>query len=331
MTTPTTPASPSPSWERPETAVSAGLRPYSVTEPAARRRTGDAGRGRAVVIPIYVLGSRPGQLPTHQTGLLVTLSPAGEPSVDRDLFPPQLGRPSAFWPRLLRAADEPGAVVTQDGWTQVALDGRHADGEVRWGLAVRAGDWALVRAALAMTYGDPTRPQDAAVAERVVARFLGRLDGLDGTATVGLWGRLALEVVSHHHASRLADTVSLRWYASTWEAGLSSSGAARDSGSGGSGMLLDLRYGRIRVLDGLFGVRTLPDWERESAAHDLGLPARRVLAWPVVPLAAVLARFQDIAPAPLDDVETPQDDVETPQDAASRRGSSAVQGPQDAR
>ena len=320
MTTPTTPGT---SWERPETAIAAGLRPYSVTDPAARRRTGDAGLGRAVVVPIYVLGSRPGRLPTRPTGLLVTLSPAGEPSVDRDLFPPQLGRPSAFWPRLLRAANEPGAVVTRDGWTEVALEGRHADGVERWGLAVRAGDWALVRAALAMTYGDPTRPQDAPV-ERVGARFLGRLDGLDGTSSDGLWGWLALEVVRRRHPERLADTTSLRWHAASWPGGLSAGSGERAHGAGTHDTLLDLRQQHIQVNGRRFRVRTMPDWEREQAARDLGLSPQRLLAWPVAPLPAVLACFDDIAPAPLDDARTPQD-------AAPPFGAPSTDGPQDAR
>ncbi len=320
-------------WEQPETAIASGLNPYSVTERSARRRTGDAGLGRAVVVPVYVRGSRPGRPETHPAGLLVTLSPGGAPSVDRALFPPHLGSPSAFWPEVLRAAGEPKAVITRDGWTQVARRGRRPDGGEPWSLVLRAADWALVQSALATTYGDPIQPQDAAV-ERVVARFLGRLDGLDGTAASGLWGRLALEVVSLRHPGRLADTMSLRWYTSVWRAGLSSSSAERDSGSAGSEMLLDLRYERIRVHEGLFRVRTLPDWEREPAAHDLGLPARRVLAWRVAPLAAVLACFDDTAPAPLG---YPAGTVGTigsvgPQDGASSpHAAPPLRGPHDRR
>jgi hypothetical protein len=338
VTTPTT------LWERPETAISSGLSPFSLTEQSARRRTGDAGLGRAVVVPIYVRGSRPGRLQTHPNGLLVTLSPGGELSVDRDLFPPHLGSPSAFWPQVHRAAREPEGMVNRDGWAQVALAGRWPDGGEPWGLVLRAGDWALVQAALAITHGDPTQPQDAAV-ERVVARFLGRLDGLDGTAASGLWGRLALEVAGLRHPGRLADTMSLRWYASVWQAGLSSSSAERDSGSAGAEMLLDLRYEQIRVLNGLFRVRTLPDWERQPAARDLGLPARQVLAWPVVPLPAVLACFTDIAPGPLggpggpggpgdpqDAPAGPQDEPAGPQDNRPRpRAVWARRGPHDRR
>jgi hypothetical protein len=71
----------------------------------------------------------------------------------------------------------------------------------------------------------------------------------------------------------------------------------------------------------VFGVRTLPDWEREQAAHDLGLSPRGLLTWPVSSLAAVLRLFDDIAPAPLR-TEEPQD---SPYSSRIRRG------PQDAR
>lgn len=307
-------------WERPETAIAAGLNAHSMTEPSARRRTGDAGLGRAIVVPMYVRGSRPGRLPTHASGLLVTLAPGGEVSVDRDLFPPQLGRPAEFWAQVFRAAGDPEAVVARDGWTQVDLGGLWPDGGEPWGLVLLSRDWALVQTALAMAYGDTTQPQDAAV-ERVVARYLGRLDGVDGTRVSGMWGRLALEAAALRHPGRLADTMSLRWYASAWQAGLSSADAQRDGGSGGSEMLLDLRYAEIRVLGGLFRVRTLPDWEREAAARELGLPVRRVIAWPVVPLATVLACFDDIALAPLGRPDGPRSGG--PQDAAG--------GPQDAR
>ena len=63
-------------------------------------------------------------------------------------------------------------------------------------------------------------------------------------------------------------------------------------------MLLDLRHHRVTLARGPFRVRTLPEWEREQAAHDLGLSTRRLLAWPVAPLADLLGLFVDIAPAP---------------------------------
>ena len=89
-------------------------------------------------------------------------------------------------------------------------------------------------------------------------------------------------------------------------------------------MLLDLTQKRVTVHRRPFRVRTLPDWEREQAAYDLRLSPRRLMAWPVSPLADVLAFFDDISPAPL--AERPL--AERPQDARRRPHSGG--GPQDA-
>ena len=133
------------------------------------------------------------------------------------------------------------------------------------------------------------RPQDAPV-ERVAARFLGRLDGLDGTSSAGLWGRLALEVVTVRRPERLADTRSLRWHAS-WGQWRVPRGVGRDRyRRRGTEMLLDLTQQQVTVHRRPFRVRTLPDWEREQAAHDLRLSPRRLMAWPVVLLLGRCSR-----------------------------------------
>jgi hypothetical protein len=70
---------------------------------------------------------------------------------------------------------------------------------------------------------------------------------------------------------------------------------------------MDLAEQRFRLRDRVFRVRTLPEWEREQAARDLGLPPRRLLAWPVSPLPVLLRCFEGITPAPLPAVGHPQD------------------------
>jgi len=56
-------------------------------------------------------------------------------------------------------------------------------------------------------------------------------------------------------------------------------------------MVMDLAQQRIGVDHRVFRVRSLPDWEREQAARDLGMPPLTVLAWPVVPLSEILPFF----------------------------------------
>jgi hypothetical protein len=307
-------------WEQRETAVSSGLDPDSVTGRSARRRVGDAGLGRAVVVPIYLRRRASAGLQPRVMGVLVRLSPGGGIAVNWGLLPTDLGNESAFWLAVHRAVSNRDAVTTREGWTRVLLnadpDGQPAVGS----LVLRDTDWDLLRAALALRYHDPSDPQDAPV-ERVAAWFLGRLDGLDGTAAADLWGRLALQVVTVRRPERLADSRSLRWHASWGAGGLSAGSGGRASGTAGHDVLLDLTQHQFRVDGRVFRVRTLPDWEREQAAHDLGLSPRGLLTWPVSPLAAVLRFFDDIAPAPLR--------TEGPQDApcSSRTG----RGPQDAR
>ena len=147
-----------------------------------------------------------------------------------------------------------------------------------------------------MRAGIDPGPQDAPV-ERVAARFLGRLDGLDGTSSAGLWGRLALEVVTVRRPERLADTRSLRWHA-WWGTGHPAGSDGTAAGVAGPEMLLDLTQQQVTVQGRPFRVRTLPDWEREQAAHDLRLSPRLLMAWPVVSLSTVVAYFEDITPAP---------------------------------
>lgn len=292
-------------WEQRETAISSGLDPDSVTGRSARRRIGDAGLGRAVVVPIYLRRRASAGLPPGVLGVLVRLGPGGDIAVNWGLLPGDLGTEPPFWLAVHRAVSDPDAVTIREGWTRVLLSAAPEAHPAVGSLVLRDTDWALLRAALTLHYRGPSEPQDEPV-ERVTARFLGRLDGLDGTAAVDLWGRLALEVVMIKRPERLADSRSLRWHASWGRGGLSAGSGGRASGSAGHDVLLDLAQQRFRVHGRVFGVRTLPDWEREQAAHDLGLSPRRLLAWPVTPLPAVLGLFDDIAPAPLR-ADGPQD------------------------
>lgn len=287
-------------WEQRETAVSCGFDPDSLTERSARRRTGDAGLGRVVVVPAYL--RRPPSGP-HMvlTGLRLRLSPGGGLTTSGTLLAADLGDPAAFWRAVLQAADDPAVVARREGWTRVIVRPDSADSR---SLVLRDTDWALLRAALTLRQGSD--PQDAPV-EQVAARYLGRLDGVEGTSAAELWGRLALEVVLLRQADRLADTTSLRWYASWGAGGFPAGSGGRATGSADQDLLMDLAEQRFRLRDRIFRVRTLPEWEREQAARDLGLPPRRLLAWPVSPLPVLLRFFDGITPAPLPAVGHPQD------------------------
>lgn len=325
-------------WEQRETAVSSGLDPDSVTGRSARRRVGDAGLGRPVVVPIYLRRRASAGLPSRVLGVLVRLSPGGAIAVNWGLLPTDLGDESVFWTAVQRAVKAADAVASREGWSRVLLSADAPDPHPPVGsLVLRDTDWALLRAALNLRqrepYGssNPSGPQDAPV-ERVAARFLGRLDGIEGTAAADLWGRLALEVVTVRWPERLADSRSLRWHASWGAGGLSAGSGGRATGFAGHDVILDLTQHRFRVDGRVFRVRTLPDWEREQAAHDLGLSPRRLLAWPVSPLATVLALFDDIAPAPLP-ANGPQDAPSSQQTGGRQDAPSPPrdgQGPQDA-
>ena len=128
---------------------------------------------------------------------------------------------------------------------------------LRWSCA--GSDWALLQAALGGAGRCRPGPQDAPV-ERVAARFLGRLDGLDGTSSAGLWGRLALEVVTVRRPERYADTRSLRWHASWGQGGFGAGSDGTAAGVAGNEMLLDLTQQQVTVQRRPFRVRTLPDW-----------------------------------------------------------------------
>jgi hypothetical protein len=320
-------------WEQRETAVSSGFDPASLTERAARRRVGDAGLGREVAVPVYFL--RPPRSTVSeppQIGVLVRLS-AGRAAADlnRVMLPADFPSASRIWDAARHASGHTGAVRTREGWVRVGLGSARAS-ELPVALVLRSSDWALLQAALAVRARTDPGPQDAPV-ERVAARFLGRLDGLDGTASAGLWGRLALEVVQVRHPERLADSVGLRWRASWGLGGFAAASGGRADGIAGSQMVLDLGQQRIDVDGRVFRVRTLPDWEREQAARDLGMPPLKVLAWPVVPLSEVIAFFDGITPAPLTPLtppvsERPQDATHRPRD---RRDPQDRRGPQDAR
>ncbi len=239
-----------------------------------------------------------------------------------------VGARSGFWPAVHRASRDPDSVRRREGWTRVAVGSEVGVADAVGSLVLRDSDWVLLSAALALRYCPAAEPQDAPV-ERVLARFLGRLDGLDGTTSGGLWGRLALELVSVRRPERLADTRSLRWHAAWGPGGFPAGSAGRASGHAGHEMLLDLAQQRVRADGRLFRVRTLPDWEREQAAHDLGMPPRRLMAWPVSPLAVLLGGVRrHHAGAPSCDDAPPEDARPAggapPQD---RPGS----GPQDAR
>lgn len=301
-------------WEQRETAVSCGFDPDSLTERSARRRTSDAGLGRAVVVPVYL--RRPPSGPqVVLTGLRVRLSTGG--SLTGTVLSADVGDPMVFWGAVSAAADDPDLVARREGWTRVIV--RPDSAESR-SIVLRDTDWELLRAALALQR--PTPPQDSP-RERIVARFLGRLDGVEGTAAAELWGRLALEVVVLRHADRLADTTSLRWYASWGAGGFPAGSGGRATGSADQDLLNDLAHQRFRAGGRLFRVRTLPEWEREQAAQDLGLPRRPLMAWPVSPLPALLRYFDGITPAPLP--------TEPPQDVRPPRRPQDRSGPQDAR
>ena len=309
-----------PPWEGRETAISSGLDPASLTERAARRRTGDAGLGREVAVPVYVLrppGSTVSEPP--QIGVLVRLA-AGRAAtgLDRVMLPADFPSAARIWDAARDASGDPGAIRTREGWARVGLGSTRAS-ELPAALVLRSSDWALLQAALAVRAGIDPGPQDAPV-ERVAARFLGRLDGIDGTSSAGLWGRLALEVVTVRRPERLADTRSLRWHASWGQGGFPAGSDGTAAGVAGPEMVLDLTQQQVTVQGRPFRVRTLPDWEREQAAHDLRLSPRLLMAWPVDSLSTVVAYFEDITPAPLAD---------GPQDAVRRRRTRG--GPQDAR
>ena len=271
-------------------------------------------------MPVYFLrppGSTVSEPP--QIGILVRLA-AGRAAagLDRVMLPADFPSATRIWDATHDASGHPGAVRTREGWARVGL-GSASTSELPAALVLRSSDWALLQAALALRAGTDRGPQDAPV-ERVTARFLGRLDGLDGSSSAGLWGRLALEVVRVRRPERLADTRSLRWHASWGQGGFSAGSDGTATGVGGSEMLLDLTQHQVTVQGRPFRVRTLTDWEREPAAHDLRLSPRLLMAWPVVSLSTVVAYFEDITPAPLSD--EPQDAVRRPH----TRG-----GPQDAR
>lgn len=303
-------------WEQRETAVSCGFDPDSLTERSARRRTSDAGLGRDIVVPVYL--RRPPSGPqVGLSGLRVRLSTGGRLTTTGPLLA-DLGDPIAFWRAVFQAQDDPKAVARREGWTRVVVAPDRTDSR---SIVLRDTDWTLLRAAL--TLQQPASPQDAA-AERVAVRYLGRLDGIEGTAAAELWGRLALEVVLLRHANRLADTTSLRWYASWGLGGFSAGSGGRATGSADQVLLMDLASQRFRVSGQVFRVRTLPEWEREQAAHDLGLAPRRLMAWPVSPLPVLLRFLDGITPAPLAAEELPRDATHTPRPPDGSR-------PQDAR
>jgi hypothetical protein len=290
---------------------------------------GDAGLGRQVAVPVYVLRPPRSTVATPpQIGVLVRLSPGQTAAeMDRVLLPADLPSAARLWDAARHASGDAAAVRTREGWARVALRSAAA-ADLPVALVLRTSDWALLQAALALRARTDPAPQDAPV-ERVTARFLGRLDGLDGTASAGLWGRLVLEVVQVRHPDRLADSVGLRWRA-CW--GLGGSGAAsggRAAGVAGSQTVLDLAQQRIGVEGRVFRVRTLPDWEREPTARDLGIPPLTVLAWPVVPLPDVLTFVGGITPAPLPAVTPAPLQDPPPQDAA--HPSRDRRGPQDTR
>jgi hypothetical protein len=229
--------------------------------------------------------------------VLVRLSAGGGVAVDRGVLPADFPSAARIWEAVHQVSGDPLAIRAREAWTRVGLGSASASG-LPAAVILRSSDWALLQAALTLRARSGPEPQDAPV-ERVVGRFLGRLDGLDGTPSAGLWGRLALEVVRVRHPERLADTHGLRWHASWGLGGFAAGSGGRADGVAGSQMVLDLAQQRIGVESRVFRVRTLPDWEREQAAHDLGMSPLTLLAWPVVPLSHVVAYFDDITPAPL--------------------------------
>ena len=304
-----------------------GFDPDTVTARATRRRVADAGLGRTVQVPVYVRRTPLVAPPPPLVGLLLGLGVGGRVDLESTLWPPDLGRPGEWWRSVHLAASTPGAVDSGDGWTRV-LVGAVRGGGSRAALVLRDSDWALLREALALRLRVPGTPQDAP-APGVLARFLGRLDGLEGTQAAELWGRLTLEVVGLRRPGHLADARSLRWHACWGRGGLGAGSGGRATGYGDASTVLDLSLHQVGVEGRTFRVRTLPDWEREQAAHDLGLRPDRLMAWPVVPLADLLARFGDGSPAP----PLPQDALDAPGRVDPGHPQDAVRtlGPQDAR
>lgn len=260
-------------------------------------------------------------------GMLPTLSLGGRIDLPVEGWPSDLGRQRDWWSAVDLAARTPDAVDSGDGWTRVLVAAVRGGG-TRASVVLRDTDWGLLREAVALRARPADAPQDEP-APTVLARFLGRLDGLEGTAAGDLWGRLALEVVSVRRPAHLADARSLRWHACWGRGGLGAGSGGRATGYGDSSTVLDLSLHQVRVEGRTFRVRTLPDWEREQAAHDLGMPADRLTAWPVVPLPDLLAVFADAPPA------TPFSAVVVPDRPRGARGGApqdAVRpGPQDAR
>jgi hypothetical protein len=315
-------------WELRETAVSCGFDPDSLTERSARRRVSDAGLGRDVVVPTYL--RRPPSGPqVVLAGLRLRLSPGGAVAVSAPGSAGEVGDPVAFWRAVSRAAADPTSVARREGWTRLLV---RPEGAHRCSLVLRDSDWTLLAAALDLQ--DLPVLHDAPL-ERVAARFLGRLDGLEGTSAAELWGRLALEVVVVRRPNRLADTTSLRWYASWGPGGFPAGSGGRATGSAEQHLLMDLTHQRFRLADKAFRVRTLPEWEREEAARDLGLPPRRVMAWAVSPLPVLLRHFDGITPAPLTTSVTsapvPPAPVPSPPQHIGPQDAHRANGPQDAR
>ncbi|WP_141848159.1 hypothetical protein [Lapillicoccus jejuensis] len=282
---------------------------------ASRRRLVDAGLGRTVQVPVYVRHSPLVVPPPPPAGLLLGLGVGGRIDLGSSLWPPDLGRPAEWWRAVHLAASTADAVETGDGWTRVLVGAVWGRG-TRAALVLRDGDWALLREALALRLRPADTPQDAP-APGVLARFLGRLDGLEGTAARELWGRLALEVVGLRRPGHLAEARSLRWHACWGRGGFGAGSDGRATGYGDASTVLDLSQHQVRVEGRVFRVRTLPDWEREQAAHDLGMAPERLMGWPCVPLADLLGRFGDGSPA-----------APVPQDAVP---AVPTPGPQDAR
>lgn len=263
-------------------------------------------------------------------GLPVRLVTGGGIAAVAPVHPSGLGDLQQHWRAVRVAGSTPGAVDSGDGWTRVLVGA--SPGGARAALVLRDADWLLLRSALDLHDRPASRPQDAP-RPWVVARHLARLDGLDGSAADGRWGRLALEVVSVRVPGRLADTTTLHWTASWGPGGRGAGSEGRAEGDGDHQSLTDLGQQRFVVQGRPFRVRTLPDWEREDAAHDLLLPPARVLAWPVVALRALLAHFDDLTPSgsgatplPAPGPSAPPADARV-QDAAARPSP----GPQDAR
>ena len=265
-------------------------------------------------------------------GLPVRLAPGRAVSGLPLLYPGTHGPQRQLWSAVRIAAGSPQTVESEQGWTRVLVAGVPSPGD-QVSLVMRDDDWLLLRAAIDARAHDPAALQDAPV-EQVLAHHLARLDGLDGTPGEGWWGRLALEVVSLRVPRRIADTVSLRWTACWGRAGFGAGSDGRTAGSGDRQTLSDLVQHRFALRGRAFRVRALPDWEREQAAHDLGLPVGRLLAWPVIPLPTLVQHFDDRVPAQAPDGAwpTPGPVLGRPQDGRPRDADPAPDaGPQDAR